>query len=91
MQAHHRVGYLELVLHEAGRGLEVEGGEVPVVVRERLGELVGPLAQVGRPCLVAGRVELEELVDASGRGLVEPPVRLREVLEPLELERVRGG
>jgi hypothetical protein len=44
------VGHVELVLLEAflWGGREVEGREVPVVVREGLGELVGLVAGIGR-------------------------------------------
>jgi hypothetical protein len=48
-EAHDGVGHVELVLLEARRGgREVEGGEVPVVVREGPGELVGLVAGIGR-------------------------------------------
>ena len=36
-------------------------------------------------------MELEELGDARAARSVEPQVRFREVLEPLEAARVRGG
>jgi hypothetical protein len=36
-------------------------------------------------------VELEELGDARAARSVEPQVRFRKVLEPLEVARVRGG
>lgn len=49
-EAHDGVGHVELVLLEAflRGGREVEGGEVPVVVREGPGELVGLVAGIGR-------------------------------------------
>ncbi len=52
LQAHDGVGHVELVLLVVGVGREgqgeVEGGQVPVKVREGLGELVGLLAREGR-------------------------------------------
>jgi len=48
-EAHDGVRHVELVLLEVcWGGREVEGGEVPVVVREGLGELVGLVAGIGR-------------------------------------------
>lgn len=89
-----RVGDVELVLVRA-LAAEVEGRQVAVEVGQGLGEVERGLLRaltIG----VRGRaepVDLEELVDAAGRGGRERLDRAGEALEPLEVERVggRGG
>ena len=93
VQAQDGVRHVELVLHPGQVvGQQVEGGEVPVVVRERAGQLVGLLLRGGGGVgLADGRVELEELADPGGRGIVEPPARLGQVREPLEAPSAGRG
>lgn len=94
MQAQDGVRDVELVLRGADGWAQVVGREVPVEVREGLGELEGVLTRGGGGVVVqrmAGGVELEELVDALVGGLiVEFLVRLGEGLEPREVARVGG-
>ena len=78
-------------------GGHVERGEVPVEVRELLGELERVLALHGRggrerggQWSARGRAELEQVQDAPGGGRVEAVVGLGEALEPLERTGKRG-
>lgn len=54
VQAHDGVGHVELVLLVVGFAIscdgqgEVEGGQIPVEMRQGFGELVGLLAREGR-------------------------------------------
>ena len=91
VQAQDGVRDVELVLRGADGWAQVVGREVPVEVREGLGELEGVLTRGGDVQRMAGGVELEELVDALVGGLiVEFLVRLGEGLEPREVARVGG-
>jgi hypothetical protein len=90
VEAQDGVGDAEVDL-ALGRGREeVARGEVPVVVREGLGELEGQLA--GREGLVArgGLVQLEQLLDAGRAGLADAGVGNSEGREPLEVALVGG-
>ena len=95
MEAQDGVGHLELILcgREGLARYEVEGGEVPVVVREgpcELERLLGRRAGRASGVLAARGVELEELGDAGLAGVRDAAERAGEVLEPREGLRVDG-
>ena len=90
VQAQDGVRDVELVLWGPEGVSEVRGGEVPVKVREGLGEEECVLTRGGDGGVAGGVVELEQLVDAAVVLLVEAVARLGEGLEPREVARVCG-